>query len=113
MVSKRHIYPGEAYRIQKPTSAEDVTSKRAEAYTRIRSLFDAGTPIFTKEMIRDVCWQLERSDQRGQKISVRGLDGVMVDFETESGRILPGTESGLEFILCVYRFSEPVQLVPN
>jgi hypothetical protein len=51
-------------------------------------LFDVGIPFYTKEVIRDVFQQLEKFGEKGQKVWVRGLDGIMVDFDIESGLTL-------------------------
>lgn len=70
--------------------------------SKIRSLYDAGTPLYTKEAIRDIDQQLEKCVQRGEKVLVRGLDGIMVDFEIESGRTFPVGEPNLEMVLYDY-----------
>ena len=97
------VYPGDTYWSDGATPAEEMARKRAEAAQKIRSLFDAGTPFYTKEVIRDVCQQLEKFGEKGQKVSVRGFDEVIVDFDIESGLILEYGESDLEFIVRVYR----------
>ena len=80
------------------------SEEEGQATLKIRALFDAGTPFYTKEVIRDVCQQLEKFGGKGQKVSVRGLDGVIVDFDVESGLILQAAQPDLEFVVCVYRF---------
>jgi len=104
MANKTYAYSGGASCRDGATPAEEIVRKWPEVTLKIRSLFDAGTPFFTKEVIRDVCQQLEKFGGKGQKVSVRGLDGVIVDFDIESGLILPSDQPDLEFIVCVYRF---------
>lgn len=55
----------------------------------INSRFDKGQPFFTKDALRDVRDQLRRSHERGDKITVKGLDGVPVDFILSTGTIFP------------------------
>lgn len=54
----------------------------------IQSLYDSGTRLFTKEAIRDIAQQLENT-QNGQKIFVRGINGVTVGFDVEYGEVDP------------------------
>jgi hypothetical protein len=56
-----------------------------EAGSKIRSLVDAGTPLSTKEVLRDVSRQPKSSNMKGQKISVKGLYGVIVESDIETG----------------------------
>ncbi|KAF1964089.1 hypothetical protein BU23DRAFT_370860, partial [Bimuria novae-zelandiae CBS 107.79] len=63
----------------------------------IRLLYNAGTPIYTKEIIRDVDEQLklltsipQASKRCQQRVTVQGLDKSQVEFEVESGLTLPG-----------------------
>jgi len=102
--NETYIYPGEAYLGDGATPAGEITRKRVEATLKICSLFDAGTQFYTKEVIRDVCQQLEKFGEKGQKVSVKEFDGVIVDFDIESELILQGTQPDLEFIVYVYRF---------
>jgi hypothetical protein len=70
--------------------------KIADTTSKIKALFDSGTPIFTKNDLQHVYEQLERPNTKGQKISIRGINGVSVDFEIETGAIYangPDTES--------------------
>jgi hypothetical protein len=105
MAKETHAYSGDGYHRDGATLAEETTTETTEATLKIRSLFDAGIPFYTKEAIRDVCQQLEKlgESESRQKVSVRGLDGVIVDFDIESGRTLPAGEPDLEFLVCVYR----------
>jgi hypothetical protein len=98
-----HVYSGDGYHCDGATPAEETTRKTAEAILKLRSLFDVGIPFYTKEVIQDVFQQLEKFGEKGQKVWVRGLDGVMVGFDIESGLTLQAGQPDLEFIVCVYR----------
>lgn len=100
MTLTMYVYSGEAYHWHEPTSAKE--GKINEAILKIRSLYDAGTPFYTKEALQDVCQQLEKSVERGQKVWVKGLDGILVDFDIENGRTIAAGEPNLEFIMQVY-----------
>jgi hypothetical protein len=96
-------------------SDEELTRKNAEASLKIRSLFDAGVPFYTKEDIRNICQQLEELSEKGQKVSVRGVDGVMVDFEIKTGLTFEAHKPDLEFVVCVDRcphFSTTLLSIP-
>lgn len=97
MALTTYVYSGEAYHWHKPTPAEE--GKINDAILKIRSLYHAGTPFYTKEALQGVCQQLEKSVERGQKVLVKGLDGVLVDFDIESGRTIAAGEPNLEFIM--------------
>ncbi|EFR04284.1 hypothetical protein MGYG_07293 [Nannizzia gypsea CBS 118893] len=51
----------------------------------IQAMYDAGVPFFTRDSIRDVYEQLKGDLRQGRTISVRGLDGVMVDYDIKVG----------------------------
>jgi hypothetical protein len=80
----------------------EATPKIAEACLKIRSIFDAGVPFYTKDAIREICQQIEKSSKKGQKISVRALDGVHVDFEVHTGQVLERDKPDTELVVCVY-----------
>ncbi|PLN83144.1 hypothetical protein BDW42DRAFT_165395 [Aspergillus taichungensis] len=69
-------------------------SSVTEAMARIDQLYEAGMPFFTKQSIREVSNQLQRSSQCGDKITVRGVDGVGVEFDVLTGETRKGFESG-------------------
>lgn len=98
-----YVYSKDEHHMDKMISAGETVRKITAATAKIRSLFEAGVPFYTKEAIRNVLQQLERSGEKGQKVSVRGLDGVIVDFEIETGITLPADQPDLEFIVCVQR----------
>jgi hypothetical protein len=89
-------YLGKVTRLGRSTSIEEATSK-------IHSLVDTGQPLFTKEVLREVGQQLRNAHNKdGQKISVKGLDGFIVEFAIETGDIHKSLEPGFEFIVYVY-----------
>lgn len=94
-----HVYPGQASWSGTQHAEE---GEIADMTSKIRSLYDAGTPLYTKEAIQDIDQQLEKCVHRGEKVLVRGLDGIMVDFEIESGRAFPASEPNLEMVLYDY-----------
>ncbi|KAI7977222.1 hypothetical protein EIK77_005854 [Talaromyces pinophilus] len=53
----------------------------------IRTISENGRPFFTKDAIRDVCYQLNRSTEKGHKITIRGLDDMPVEFTLVTGDI--------------------------
>ncbi|PLB38825.1 uncharacterized protein BDW47DRAFT_104364, partial [Aspergillus candidus] len=69
-------------------------SSVTEAMTRIDKLYEAGTPFFTKQSIREVSKQLQRSSLCGDKITVKGVDGVGVEFDVLTGETRKGFDSG-------------------
>lgn len=92
-----HVYSGEAYRCCDPTPAEEV--EISEAISNIRSMYDSGARFCTRVALQDLLQQLE-AFEKGQTISVRALNGNLVDFNIESGRTHPTSEPHLEFVLC-------------
>lgn len=65
-----------------------------EAMARIRKLYEAGTPFFTKQSLREVSEQLQRRPLCGDKIAVKGVDGVEVEFDVLTGETRKGFEPG-------------------
>ncbi|KAF3389895.1 hypothetical protein DPV78_011651, partial [Talaromyces pinophilus] len=53
----------------------------------IRTISENGQPFFTKDAIRDVYCQLNRSTEKGHKITIRGLDDMLVEFTLVMGDI--------------------------
>lgn len=99
MIIPTYVYAGEAYWYgSSPTEEGEAT----EDILRIRSLYDAGLPFYTKETLREVDQQLEMALGVGQKILVKALNGATVDFEIESGLTLPAGEPDFEMVLCVH-----------
>ncbi len=91
--------------LDQTTPTGEIVGKAAQMVSRIRSMYDAGVPFFTKEAIRDLAQQLERAGTTGQKVSVRRLDGVMVDFDINTELVYPANRRDLEYIVCVHACS--------
>jgi hypothetical protein len=72
----------------------------AEALSRLREMYDAGTPLFTTESIRDVARQLRDADTRN--VTVTGLDGAPVEFDLRTGSTTPAEDPELEWLLYEY-----------
>jgi hypothetical protein len=87
-------YLGKATRLGPPISVE-------EAMTKIHSLADAGHPLYTNEVLREIGRQLRNTESKeeGQKISVKGLDGVIVEFAIETGQTHQSLQPSCEFIV--------------
>ena len=87
---------------QGPAIPVETEEMRSQIRLKIQSLYDAGSAYFTKDAIRDVSYQTKASRTEGQKISVRGLDGVTIDFEVEIGHILEAPDPDSQFIVYVF-----------
>ena len=99
----RYIYAGEGVPVWLDEGEPEPKGVSKEVFAEIFSLWEAGTPFFTKESIRDVYRQLTDSTTSGQKISVRGIDGRMVEVKVWSGLVFSGTgpnrEPDLQMVL--------------
>ncbi|KAH8789097.1 hypothetical protein F5882DRAFT_438708 [Hyaloscypha sp. PMI_1271] len=73
-------------------------NRLTEAHAEIHSLYLSGAPVFTREIIQDVGQQLRKLEGKFGKVFIRGLDGVMVEFAIETGRILP-SQPDTEFVI--------------
>ena len=94
---RQWVHRGEAYESYWPTSADD--KRKSEAISRIRSLYDAGTPLFTKKSIKHLHQQLQKSAEIGKRVSVEAVDGNAVSFKIETGLTQEADEPELEMIL--------------
>ena len=70
--------------------------------SRIHELYDDEIPFFSKEIIRDAIDQLERLDEGSQKVSLKGIDNIMVHFDVATGRVMPAGKPQLEHVLYVH-----------
>lgn len=77
----------------------DGTASKADAELNIDMWYKAGKPFFTKESIGDLGKQLRCHLRRGDKVSVKGLDGATVDFEIETGLTSEASEPHLEYVM--------------
>ncbi|WEW58642.1 hypothetical protein PRK78_004110 [Emydomyces testavorans] len=79
------------------------SESREEIEQKIRSLYEAGCPLFTKDAIRDVSEQLKQNGDTGQEILIKGLDGTIVDFNIETGGTQSAAEPELEYLMVTLR----------
>ncbi|RMZ85263.1 hypothetical protein DV738_g379, partial [Chaetothyriales sp. CBS 135597] len=98
MIPDVHIYSGDLHRYEQQHESDDInTQEGTKISAHILSLYQAGEPLFSKELLRRVSQQLKA---KSQKVSVRGLDGVDVDFDIETGQVFDaGDPDGEPFIL--------------
>jgi len=94
------VYPGEAYFVTDDNDKHNIIQRLTEAHAEIRSLYLFGAPVFTREIIQDVGQQLRKLGEKCGKVFIRGLNGVMIEFAIETGRILP-SQPDTEFIMYV------------
>lgn len=88
-----HNYTGIASRPGPPVSCEEAASK-------LQSLIDDDHSIFTKETLREVSDQMKRARMNEIKtISIKGVDGVPIEFTIETGDIHQSSKPGTEFIV--------------
>lgn len=71
----------------------DATRKLAHIHADIQFLYLSGVPLFTKEAIRNVSCQLNELGGKSGKVYVKALNGILVEFNVETGRVFP---SGLD-----------------
>lgn len=65
-----------------------------ESSQKIRAMYDAGEPYFTKEAFREMVRQFdEAAGKPNPEASVRGFNGVEVKFEIKTGQ--SGTMDGI------------------
>ncbi|KAM5471966.1 hypothetical protein MauCBS54593_003373 [Microsporum audouinii] len=79
----------------------------------IKALYDNGAPFFTKDALREIQEQLKGDLRVGQKISVRGLDGVTVEFDVIAGQVIRPAEADTEYVAmkpCIH-YTSPISLL--
>lgn len=59
-------------------TSDERRERQIEAHRLIKEKYDAGVPLFTKDLLRDIARQLE--DSGTEAVSVTGLNGVAVQF---------------------------------
>lgn len=85
-------------------------SSLAAAMAQILLLYNANTPMFTRDSIKsidaqlDLCASTPQDSTRDNKITVQALDGAMVEFPLESGLVLDifdsvSNDRATEFVL--------------
>lgn len=78
---------------------EGVRIHATKALSKLRSMYNAGSPFFTRQSIREIYQQLRELRDKVKKISVTGLDGVVVDFDVRTGSTVEADDPELEFLL--------------
>ncbi|KAK0734301.1 hypothetical protein B0T26DRAFT_64077 [Lasiosphaeria miniovina] len=62
--------------------------KMQEAVQKIRQIYDAGTPFFNKDAMRQIVLQIENVESgKPGKVSVTGLDGTIVQLTVRTGQV--------------------------
>ena len=100
-VYEAYTCPGDFWWTQQERGEIDRSGEAVAVHSRIRALYNSGTPLFTKEAIRDLGKQLQSLAEVGQKVHVRGLDGRIVEYENQTRRISPAHRPELERVLYV------------
>jgi len=89
-----------AENVRTDTAIQEMKQQTVEAISKIQSLYDAGTPLFTKDAIRDLGRQLVR--YKDQEVVVTGLNGVRVVLRTpDVNLVLRGDVPESELVLYV------------
>ena len=78
-----------------PMSLEEERDKLTAAQHLTQAKYDAGIPFFTQDQFRDVVRQLEAITQQREEgnhddtatISITGLDGLVVQFPIDTGKV--------------------------
>lgn len=91
-------WSGQAISVEEETATR-TTTRTAEAILKVNSIYNDRIPFFTKDTLQDIFRQLKKSSKKGEKVSVKSLNGAMVDFELETGLIREANEPELEFIV--------------
>jgi len=68
---------------------EEQKGDPVKSLQEIRALYDAGAPLFTKTALRNAKRCLEASKISKDIIPLKGLNGEVVMFNIETGRVLP------------------------
>lgn len=96
-ISELSIYPGKIIWNTILDDDIDRSEEIEQACSYIRSLYQPGTPFFTKKGIRNLHEQLQ--DRSRSTFYIPALDGSVVEVENETGKVLPGPRTELERIL--------------
>lgn len=78
-------------------SEEEEFAKLREIRANIRSMYEAGQPLYSKDRIRFVLEQMEKPLAAGQHIHVPALDGNMVPWTVRTGQEFD-VEDGVRFV---------------
>lgn len=98
-----HVYRGDLARSRQEhgLSPAEIAGEASDISSRILAFYHAGEPFYSKETICDISQQL--ANPENQKVSIKALDGVVVDFDIETGKSYNGHWSdGQDFMMYVY-----------
>lgn len=87
-----------------PLTLDEKRERLTAARQLIQAKFDAGIPLFTKDLFRDVVRQFESDDNLDRKVSVTGLDGVSVDFSLKTGTKHAPHPYGDNYVCIMYEY---------
>ncbi|OKP11082.1 hypothetical protein PENSUB_3491 [Penicillium subrubescens] len=63
----------------------DAPQTISEAFDRIDEVYNSGKPFFTKDSIRAVYVQFQRSTNRGDKVLVKDVAGTLIEYTLRTG----------------------------
>lgn len=69
-----------------PITAEEERDRLAAAHHLVQTKYNAGVPLFTKQLFRDILHQFQNYRDGNQGVSVPGLDGSTVHFTLDTGK---------------------------
>jgi hypothetical protein len=72
-----------------PSETYETSTRLSEIHGGIRSLYLSGVPLFTREILHAVGKQINTLGTSANKIYVTGINNELVDFDVETGRVLP------------------------
>lgn len=78
---------------------DEIPSTQDEAVAKIEDLYNTGKPLFTKDHLWFIHDQLTAPLEKGDKISVMGLDGATVNFEVNTGDIRDEPREDMEYLM--------------
>jgi hypothetical protein len=77
---------------------EENRVKAAEAMSNLRSMYESGAPLFTRQAIQQISQQLkEAGEEEPEKISVTALNGARVDFTISPRSVYEAEDPEIEY----------------
>ncbi|OAL71454.1 hypothetical protein A7D00_4356 [Trichophyton violaceum] len=67
---------------------KDTEVESDEAKSFVKKAYDDGVPLFTKSALREIQKQLKGDLRAGQKVSIKSIDGVPVEFDVKTGEVV-------------------------
>ena len=96
-LNEQYYHVGEGYHPYDPDPND--CQQISEVIDRLHTIYDSGSPLFTKEKLQRICEQLDDPDKGSRPISIEALDGTSVSYEVETGRIVPAGTRDEEFVV--------------